>query len=101
MKNKKYRLIDLFAGCGGMSLGFQNAGFEIVAAYDFWQAAVDIYKANFQHPIHQVDLSKQNINQELAMANPDIIIGGAAMSRFFHCRKTGIRRKASQSYFDI
>jgi DNA (cytosine-5)-methyltransferase 1 len=28
------RTIDLFCGCGGMSLGFQNAGFDVVAAFD-------------------------------------------------------------------
>ena len=27
-------IIDLFAGCGGLSLGFQNSGFKIVAALD-------------------------------------------------------------------
>ena len=32
------KIVDLFCGCGGLSLGFQNAGFEIVAAYDKWQA---------------------------------------------------------------
>lgn len=31
---RRYKTIDLFSGCGGMSLGFQNAGFEILAAYD-------------------------------------------------------------------
>lgn len=45
------KIIDLFAGCGGMSLGFQNAGFEIISAYDNWQPAIDIYSANFNHPI--------------------------------------------------
>ena len=29
-----YRTVDLFAGCGGMSLGFQKAGYSIIAAYD-------------------------------------------------------------------
>ena len=51
------RVVDLFSGCGGMSLGFQNAGCKIVAAYDYWQPAIDIYQRNFQHPIYKKDLS--------------------------------------------
>ena len=82
MAKNNYRLIDLFAGCGGMSLGFQNAGFELIAAYDFWQAAIDIYKENFQHPIYKVDLSQKDISEELAAANPDIIIGGPPCQDF-------------------
>lgn len=82
MAKKYYRLIDLFAGCGGMSLGFQNAGFEVIAAYDFWQAAIDIYKENFQHPIYKVDLSRKDISEELAAANPDIVIGGPPCQDF-------------------
>jgi len=35
------KVIDLFAGIGGLSAGFQNAGFEIVAAIDNWQAAIE------------------------------------------------------------
>lgn len=41
------RVIDLFAGCGGMSLGFENAGFDIIAAFDNWDAAIKIYESNF------------------------------------------------------
>jgi DNA (cytosine-5)-methyltransferase 1 len=36
VKQKKIRVVDLFSGCGGMSLGFQNAGFDIVAAFENW-----------------------------------------------------------------
>jgi len=31
------KTVDLFSGCGGMSLGFQNAGYDIVAAFDNWK----------------------------------------------------------------
>lgn len=32
--NGKYTFIDLFSGCGGMSLGFEMAGFEGLLAID-------------------------------------------------------------------
>jgi len=77
------RLVDLFSGCGGMSLGFQNAGFEIVAAYDNWQPAIDIYSRNFSHPILKRDLSDEDaIIPELASLHPDIIIGGPPCQDF-------------------
>ena len=62
---KQIKLIDLFSGCGGMSLGFQNAGFKIISAYDNWQPAVDVYKENFKHPIYNKDLSDVSIIDEL------------------------------------
>ena len=40
---EKIKAVDLFCGCGGMSLGFQNAGFQLLAAYDNWDAAINIY----------------------------------------------------------
>ena len=76
------RLIDLFSGCGGLSLGFQQAGFEIVAAYDNWQPAIDIYRANFDHPIYKRDLAREDIVDELITLRPDIIIGGPPCQDF-------------------
>lgn len=43
MKNK---IIDLFCGCGGMSRGFEMAGFEVALAIDFWKDAIETYKRN-------------------------------------------------------
>jgi DNA (cytosine-5)-methyltransferase 1 len=51
------KVIDLFSGCGGMSLGFQMAGFDILAGFDNWPCAVDTYKANMGHEAHLLDLS--------------------------------------------
>ncbi len=76
------KLIDLFSGCGGMSLGFQNAGFNILGAYDNWQPAIDIYSLNFSHPIHRRDLSDESVIEELRELKPDIIIGGPPCQDF-------------------
>lgn len=36
------RCVDLFCGCGGMSLGFQNAGINVVAGLDNWKPAIKV-----------------------------------------------------------
>lgn len=77
------RIVDLFCGCGGLSLGFQNAGFEIVAAYDKWQAALDVYHENFEHDSKMLDLSdvEQSV-KEIETNHPDMIIGGPPCQDF-------------------
>ena len=71
----KIKVIDLFSGCGGMTLGFQNAGFEIVAAFDNWEVAIKVYKRNFAHRIFKVDLS--NLTQREILERFDAnVIGG-------------------------
>lgn len=68
-------VIDLFSGCGGLSLGFERAGFEVVRAFDNWDKAVAVYNANFNHYAEQVDayeLTAEYLNQ----FNPTMIIGG-------------------------
>lgn len=87
------RVVDLFCGCGGMSLGFQNAGFDIVAAYDNWQPAIDIYQKNFQHPIYKKDLSTEDIVPELRELAPDMIIGGPPCQDFSIAGKREFRGK--------
>ncbi|OQY48811.1 MAG: DNA (cytosine-5-)-methyltransferase [Anaerolineaceae bacterium 4572_78] len=77
------KVIDLFAGCGGMSLGFMNAGCELCASYDNWQAAINVHKKNFSHPIFKVDLyhGLENIST-FQKHEPDIIIGGPPCQDF-------------------
>lgn len=76
------RTVDLFAGCGGLSLGFQNAGFDIVAAFDNWQPAIDIYQQNFKHTILKRDLANIENYHFLKNYNPELIIGGPPCQDF-------------------
>lgn len=77
------KLVDLFAGCGGMSLGFENTGrFEILAAFDSWEPAIAVYRENFEHPMIQLDLSSATPEQITQLGKPDIIIGGPPCQDF-------------------
>lgn len=88
------RTIDLFSGCGGLSLGFQNAGFEIVAGFDNWQPAIDIYEKNFNHPIHKLDLSEVTDFDIFKNLNADIIIGGPPCQDFSSAGKRNEEKRA-------
>ena len=103
-KKTKIRAVDLFSGCGGMSLGFQNAGFDIVAAYDNWSPAIEIYRKNFKHSIHQVDLSERDIVEDLIKLDPQIIIGGPPCQDFSIAGKRdsdGARANLTSKYCEI
>ncbi len=82
MSSVSFTAIDLFCGCGGLSLGFQNAGFNIVAAFDNWDKALNIYRKNFQHPAFNVDLACPDNFKILAEFNPDFILAGPPCQDF-------------------
>lgn len=98
------RTVDLFAGCGGLSLGFQKAGFDIVAAFEWWDAAVKCYQENFKHSICQMDLSNADeaVNK-ISVFRPDIIIGGPPCQDFSHAGKRieSDRASLTDSYAEI
>lgn len=98
------KVVDLFSGCGGMSLGFQKVGFNIVAAYDSWKTAVKCYASNFKHPIYQVDLSQTNtIIRHILKIKPDILIGGPPCQDFSHAgkRSEGTRANLTVAFAKI
>ena len=99
------RAVDLFSGCGGLSLGLKMAGMDVVAAYENWNLAASIYRKNFTHPVFEFDLSDvvgavEHINQ----FNPDIIAGGPPCQDFSSAGRrdeNGIRGDLTLSFARI
>lgn len=89
------RVVDLFAGCGGMTLGFEQAGYDIIGAFDNWDAAIDIYKANFSHPIYKKDLATENVVPMIKSLKPDLIMGGPPCQDYSISGKRELGKRAN------
>ena len=79
----KLRCVDLFCGCGGMSLGFEKAGYDVKAGFELWEPAMRVYAANFKHPVLKQDLS--NVDEavtKIAQFTPELIVGGPPCQDF-------------------
>lgn len=72
--------IDLFAGIGGIRIGFENAGFESVFSNDFEPACKKTYDLNFEtSKLHIQDI--REINPE-TLPNFDFLLGGFPCQAF-------------------
>lgn len=98
------RAVDLFAGCGGLTKGFENAGVEVVAAIENWQPALECYRSNFDHPVLSCDLGDVASSVEIIKGfSPDMIIGGPPCQDFSNAGKRIESKRASltESYAQI
>jgi len=85
------RIVDLFCGCGGFSLGFEKAGMKIVAAVDNWDAALQVYRDNFDHPAIRHDLTDETGVLDIIRNHaPDMIIGGPPCQDFSSAGKRDV-----------
>lgn len=79
---KKYTLIDLFAGCGGLSLGLEQAGFTPIFANEIIPEYIDTYKRNHslnesQYFVGDIKELNQHIDDYLAdFGDVDLVAGG-------------------------
>lgn len=74
-------VVDLFCGAGGLSLGFRQAGFCPVMAFDFDRHACATYAANLGEHVHEVDLSRvvpSDLAREILdfAGDVDVVAGG-------------------------
>jgi DNA (cytosine-5)-methyltransferase 1 len=77
---KKWRTVDLFAGVGGIRLGFENAGFTTVFANDFEIKCADTYDMNFKSTKLVVE-DITNIKTE-DIPDCDFLLGGFPCQAF-------------------
>ena len=80
------KIIDLFCGIGGLSLGFEQVGFEVVAAIDMWKDAVVTYNHNRKDKVAKVetveDFNEKELLEIIASQKITGIIGGPPCQGF-------------------
>lgn len=102
---EKPRVLDLFSGCGGISLGFHAAGCKIEAAIEFDSDAARSHGANFhggdeKHSrAHDITETKPaQLVKELGLDAPasafDIIVGGPPCQAFARVGRSKLREVA-------
>ena len=99
---KKYTFIDLFAGCGGLSLGFEMAGFESLLAIDNWKDALITYEHNRKGARTLCgDLSSldpKQVREDFEISGVDVIVGGPPCQGFSLAGKRIIEDERNKLY---
>lgn len=82
----RVKVLDLFSGCGGLSLGFLSAGYDVVLGIDNWKDAIETFE--FNHPYSKgliADLfteTAESISVNTGIKSVDVIIGGPPCQGF-------------------
>ena len=102
---KSNKLLDLFCGAGGLSLGFERAGFHVIKAVDIDKFAVETYNTNRTEPVAEV-MSVADIDTDYIsrLGKIDGIIGGPPCQGFSTAGQRIIdddRNKLYREYFRI
>ena len=94
---KTYKTIDLFAGVGGIRLGFERAGFKTVFANDFDRTCKQTYDLNFDNPkLNNDDINEINIS---SLPEFDILLGGFPCQAFSIAgRREGFKDKNGRGH---
>lgn len=87
MNDRKYNVIDLFCGCGGLSKGFEEAGYRILLGVDFEQSALNTFERNHAEAKGlRLDLSSKDsfkiIRDAVGGQTVDVVIGGPPCQGF-------------------
>lgn len=95
-KNIKPTTIGLFAGCGGLDLGFKKAGFNIIYSNDIEPSIKETFEKNIG-PIEITDIKNVNKNN---LPNTDIILAGIPCQPFSNAGKRQSLNDARGNLFE-
>lgn len=89
---KTKNVLDLFCGCGGLSLGFEMAGYNIIAANDNFKDACITYRENHKKTVliegDVTDIKiKEEIYRVIENKKIDVIVGGPPCQGFSYAGK--------------
>jgi DNA (cytosine-5)-methyltransferase 1 len=90
---EKPRVLDLFAGAGGLSLGFQRAGFRIDGAVEIDPLAAQTHARNFGHPAVAYDLTRLEPDA-LGLDRVDVLVGGPPCQAYARVGRAKLREVA-------
>lgn len=77
------KTIDLFAGCGGFSCGFEKAGYDIVTAVEFDKQIAESYSKNHKKTkMYAEDIKNVDNNNVFNLNDAEVIIGGPPCQGF-------------------
>lgn len=100
-------VLDLFSGCGGLSVGFEQAGFKVIAGVDYDEAALNTFKHNHRgsHAIH-LDLSKDDAMEQIRTrigyeTQIDLIAGGPPCQGFSLTGPRKLKDKRNKLYMSM
>lgn len=105
MDLKKLKAISLFSGAGGMDVGFEKAGVEVIWANEINKEAAETYKLN--HPnttLVNDDINNQISTLESFRGNVDLVFGGPPCQGFSVAGKMDPNDERSQlvwSFLDV
>ncbi len=87
----KLKVLDLFCGSGGISLGFKLAGFEIAGGIDFDADSIKTYERNFPGAIaicgDLLEFTDARIKSEFGKFGIDVIVGGPPCQGFSNANR--------------
>ena len=87
------RVLDLFSGAGGISLGFSRAGFRIDGSVEMDALAARTHAANFGHPAHARDIT-QTEPADLGLDAVDVLVGGPPCQAYARVGRAKLREVA-------